>query len=707
MVVTTRSAASDAAKLTEADVDDVASGAAKLAENAAGSVAECPGSSESRKFSPLSHLTAQSARFGLWEVLIYNPTAQQREYLWEGQKRTSNCFQCILVSTADPTQYILADSHGKGITPTKLKELESKFKPGLVFEMSQVVLAENTKRQYNSTPKTEVVCMARSKFTSVLVSAGKPDMPEPAIQVAASMGIHREQHFDALALIHEITEMAPGGKTAAGQRRVRFSINLIDGSKIKDSEKACRLPVTVFCDERTDGKPPQLFEDLQKAFTSKWAVAVFGIRGVQGQQLGSESSQPGSESSTWSFQSGFSFHWQRASETTKGTMLESKVSELLEAETETVPRTVLQSRSDDNNYAEMEATETTCGLLKTILAKTTVKVIETDVSFWQINWCYVYAPDKETQIANNDGSRLWFQVKVEDETGNLTLFMREKAALSLAGVESKEDFEAARAYDTLSFPQKVSVKIVRKSFGAQKIQAGDANAQQPEVRCYIVEAAEQVMDDIPSKRSLDLITLLTMIDPQTNACVPAGVSMIAKDPHYGLLVSYVVDGTVVHKHCTKAIALVVARTPTVSENMNAGYQMVTDGVKDPLNDRFVCTLMSFCDVKASPDYQLKPARGQKTQMAFVTIIDVLEYGSAEKPPVFLVEYVEKVADEDAQSAPEHMLRRIYFASRASKMQGTSSTRDWTETMSPAIAGKCRRLGRSPTDAELDRYEVPK
>ena len=34
------------------------------------------------------------------------------------------------------------------------------------------------------------------------------------------------------------------------------------------------------------------------------------------------------------------------------------------------------------------------------------------------------------------------------------------------------------------------------------------------------------------------------------------------------------------------------------------------------------------------DYQLKPARGMKTQTTFVVISDVLEAGSAEKPPVF-------------------------------------------------------------------------
>ena len=62
--------------------------------------------------------------------------------------------------------------------------------------------------------------------------------------------------------------------------------------------------------------------------------------------------------------------------------------------------------------------------------------------------------------------------------------------------------------------------------------------------------------------------------------------------------------------------------------------MITENVKDALDEGFRCTLMSFCSVRASPDYQLKPARGQKTQTASVVIDDVLEAGSADKPPVF-------------------------------------------------------------------------
>ena len=111
---------------------------AEQSNNGAGSAAQPPASDGVRKFSPLSHLTAQSARFGLWEVMIFNPKPIKRPYMYGKEKRTSYNFQCMLVSTADPSQYILGDSHGKGMSAEKLNYLENTFKPGLVFAMSKV-----------------------------------------------------------------------------------------------------------------------------------------------------------------------------------------------------------------------------------------------------------------------------------------------------------------------------------------------------------------------------------------------------------------------------------------------------------------------------------------------------------------------------------------------------------------------------------------
>ena len=140
--------------------------------------------------------------------------------------------------------------------------------------------------------------------------------------------------------------------------------------------------------------------------------------------------------------------------------------------------------------------------------------------------------------------------------------------MSLAAVDTKDIFEAVRADDNLEFPKKASIKIIRKSTGFETPDVADRDliegATKPSVNCYIVEAAEQAIDDTPSKRSLELLNFLQMTDPQTNACVPAGISMIKKDPHYGLSVSYIVNDQIVSKNCMRALALVMASSPSKS-----------------------------------------------------------------------------------------------------------------------------------------------
>ena len=94
----------------------------------------------------------------------------------------------------------------------------------------------------------------------------------------------------------------------------------------------------------------------------------------------------------------------------------------------------------------------------------------------------------------------------------------------------------------------------------------------------------------------------------------------------------------------------------------------------------------------------------KTQTAFVFIADVLGVGSAEKPPVFLVESLETNPPSEAEIALNHIRRLIHFACLTAKMQGKRSKREWSEDMSPANARKCRRLGKSPTDDLLEKYD---
>ena len=140
-------------------------------------------------------------------------------------------FVVFLVSTQDPTQYVLGESRGKCKSAQVLKNMAERSKQGLVFRMTKPSFVSNVKQQYNSAPKSEVVSMLHTAFTPILGSAGKPTMPQPSIPIAKCMSINREQQFDVMRIVREVSELLPGGKSSSssssssssGPECVRFS----------------------------------------------------------------------------------------------------------------------------------------------------------------------------------------------------------------------------------------------------------------------------------------------------------------------------------------------------------------------------------------------------------------------------------------------------------------------------------------------------
>ena len=67
--------------------EEAPSSAAKSATQETCAASQTTGTVHTLKISPLSHLTTQSSRFGVWEVAVFNPIARAQEYLWNGEKR--------------------------------------------------------------------------------------------------------------------------------------------------------------------------------------------------------------------------------------------------------------------------------------------------------------------------------------------------------------------------------------------------------------------------------------------------------------------------------------------------------------------------------------------------------------------------------------------------------------------------------------------
>ena len=115
--------------------------------------------------------------------------------------------------------------------------------------------------------------------------------------------------------------------------------------------------------------------------------------------------------------------------------------------------------------------------------------------------------------------------------------------------------------------------------------------------------------------------------------------------------------------------------------------------------------MPFCSVETSAEYQLKPQRGSKTQTAFVDISDIIVPDSDDQPPVFVVDSLTKIPNDEAETVPEQMRRCMQLAALAAKQQGKDKVAGWIDELNPATAAKCRKLSRAPTNDPPDQYPI--
>ena len=137
---------------------------------------------------------------------------------------------------------------------------------------------------------------------------------------------------------------------------------------------------------------------------------------------------------------------------------------------------------------------------------------------------------------------------------------------------------------------------------------------------------------------------------------------------------------------------------STAETLSGGYKLTTRGIEDllaaPATDGASVkhyTLSSICTIDNLTSYKLDPGRSGP-QDALVTI-------SAMMGEVFVVDQVQLLTEPEAKEARASLqtlvslARQIHFPSR-------KRAEAWNEGFSPAMAKKCRYLGRSPTEAPI-------
>lgn len=597
-----------------------------MAEATASTATHSAGQPGSTTHLALSELNKASVKIGgTWVVDAYRPFEDKYEYTWQGKPRQGTNFVTTLVCADDPSKYCQAHFKKTSKNGAKYEQVMKTLKSGGRFIMSKVGFVEDAKLAYVSCPLKVVVDLSSTKMDVCVQTPDSAVQPAPTATIAGSSNLAGNQFFDVTALIQEVQEIRQHANN-----RSSFAVKIQDGSLDHDTQKVKAMPLKIYFDtSRTDpnsAEQPVSGESLKKLvdehLESKTAMSFFCISGAQ-DETGK-----------------FCFRNTRHTFITKGVGTKAEqlntnteLHNLQDADTVVFE---LQTATAARDWSNEPGRETRCGLLSTF-ARTATGVPELDrgETVWQCNWVRVSEPAEGQSMRNQFGG-LWLPLTFRDDTGTALLYITENAAVKLANVVDAAEFEQLHAEGRLRLPFFASIKVQRRPSNLSNPNRTDDN-DAFNFDCFIVDAAEQDMNEIPSVRSTQL---LPMLSHSVDSVLPAALAMIRRSDHYTMAVQYItqevppelsqvaskaVVGVTMLRPCSRAFALVFStKRSKVSDAGVGGHKLVTDDVVDCLQTHSSTTqekykLTSFCNLDNVTDFKLDPPKGAKVQAALVSV----------------------------------------------------------------------------------------
>ena len=661
----------------------------------------------------LLKLNKASAKTGAkFSVVVHQPREDIYTYESGGaaKKNQGSTFVVNLVCPEEPSHYLQGQIRKSKKNEALYEGLKKKMKQGARFTMSKVGIDEKQKTKFVSCPLKIVVDLSSTKLEAVLNIMGNDVVqPVPTATIAGSSELAGNQYFDVTALVAEVSDIR-----GHANDRSSFIVKIHDGTKDPATGKVKVMPLTIYFDTtevvRNDktsaGQPGSTMKALaEEHLMNQTPISFFCISGSQ------------DDDKKFSFQS------------TRHTLLApavgAKAEELKNAKAlhhlndDEMEVFALQPATSGRDWSAEPAKETCCHLLSSFARTATgVPAIDEGETIWQCNWVCIAEPPQDQEI-KNQFNHLWLPLTCRDETGTVVLYITEKAVLSLTNAADATEFEQYHAEGRLRIPVFASIKIQRRR---SKAEQSDNNFD-----CYIVDAAEQDMQNTPSASS---IQLFHMISHSEDCVLPATLAMIRRSEHYSLLVEYQAQavpeelsqsasrgetGSSQKRPCTHAVVLVrsTKRSRCVQQG-ETGYMVETDDVSDWLQTHSAeesCKykLVSFCNLDNLMDFKLDPQKGEKCQAALVSVTTVLddEKDSAGRSvKCLLVENVQQLTSAQADALCPQYRQMLYHAALAGQLSRKGEKRkEWSSEESPAKAKMCRQLGRSPTGPPLPEYPL--
>ena len=542
------------------------------------------------------------------------------------------------------TQYSRTKGSGGGDPAAELKTMMNKFQDGSIFTLTKVALAD-AKAEFIGAPLKICIDLRNTKCTAMLATLVQmPPAPAPSEELASILGLEGRQRVDLTALITDMS--VPRRETTPYGQKDIVDITVVDGSMKPGEAQQVFAKMSMFFEANVKGAA--LLKSMQEAHTAKAPVAIYGLM----------CAPPGTR--TCALKTSQTFFWEVARGAyAKLTRLQSQANEMMQAPASSITSD-WQPPCAARDFAAEPAVHSVCGLVAALIRPPAAGPddnIDGVNTVFQINHCYVSIPGAGQTVLTKDDERIWLsKVRLMDATGSLTVSMREKAALALSGLTSRDDFVSAHATDNISFPVLASVRVHltrRKDADESKNREGGA-AEPAFLDAVLVEAEDQDIEIMPTSALLALRPVLKSLAGSEEDLKIARLQEISVLPYIGM----VVNGL----KCELALFFAAATEKSEFQKFGDGYRLITKNVLDvgfgalamnPEDCRANATanydLVAICTEHNFTDYKMAPPRKAAAQYALLTISGVRESAAdAEEPgrKTFMVERMQLIDGPD-------------------------------------------------------------
>ncbi len=679
----------------------------------------------------LKEFNKTSAKHGRFPVTIFNGQVHKYEYEAKATKKQVRAikFECTLVGQ-DAQHYMKAFLKG---TEKQVQTVSDKLRDGSRWIFSKAALDTWTKAAYISTPIQFRINLAGTTLTEIEGAVqDMPLAPIPPRTIAETIGINTDRAQDILCLVKKTTN-----RRTIPDGTVLVDALLIDGSTKKlTSVDSVSQPVPA----SLAALETSVQNDAQTPLFSQLPVTIWGANNVDATE-----SNIGKPMCFF----GLTVKMEKGNRVvnlyTEGEVVVApdceKTTKLnTHATSLTAPCAPVENVSEATTFVPNKPRDVSgpqtlacASLLDGTYKEPSAKMPEVT----QLLWLYLDEPNRDENVKEKGGTRLWFVATAHDATGAMKLGIPEKQALALTQADNMNTFERKHEANALGFPlfihARVSRSIKSSTIGSsaddgksptiassqaigssatdsksptkassQTVGSSQTDGQKPGQAfvSYVLEdfeVASWTQKEAPNASYQPMVHILNNLPNHDERIIFCNLQDLREDPHYGFKVVF--DGLEAPPAACAAV-LIQSFNASVTTACGDGFKITTEGITGAADTQETnsATQPSFTVVgygSLDDMVRLDPPRGKKSRCA-VLLIEKMENTTLHMQKAEFIEPSDATGAIHCFARLRKLCQKITPTSNAKRTQSLSS--DFAED--PDNMKKCKVLRAVPTDESL-------